>query len=230
MRVWREIGLAIIFGTAVQFLCSCSSTQTSQGDNNPSAAQGGATPAPSNPQGGPDQKTITTAITQGVNSSFQHVYNFARAGAPKEVKGLVDVMQTQGNDQRVYSNMCALENAVVDYSSQHGGQFPPVINNFMNDSLAKQFNKNSSLFFKRFDPDHGIVNPYTNNAEWPKLGSMDDVTAARNGNPPAIPPGSLEYCYGGSQNSYVIMGGGRDGKALTDTVNPGKTLMRTSGQ
>ncbi len=85
----------------------------------------------------------------------------------------------------------------------------------MNSYLLKNTNKNP-LLPTEYISGQGFVNPFTKKPEWPTIGYMTDVMTVRKSDPPPLPAGQIQYSHIINGEHYAILGGGADGKALTE--------------
>lgn len=124
-------------------------------------------------------------------------------------------------DRQVWTNMRDLQTAAEHYAANHGGDYYPTdIDDSFKSYLPGGGDDNQT------PRPVGLINPFTGANEWPAKGSPKDITALRNGSPPWLPPGKIEYSPIGDGKGYAIIGGGHDGRTLRDY--DGKVLVFTN--
>jgi hypothetical protein len=124
-------------------------------------------------------------------------------------------------DKIVWTNMRDLQTAAEHFAANHGGdKYPTEIDDDFKSYLP------GGAEDGRTPRPVGLINPFNGSNEWPTLGSVKDVLSVRNAPPPIIRPGGIEYSSLEGGAGYAIIGGGHDGKALTDY--DGKTLVFTN--
>ncbi len=117
-------------------------------------------------------------------------------------------------DEAVRANMRTVQLAAESYAIEHDGLFPKAIDNdFKSFMPGGEYSKAAA---------DGPANPFTTKKEWPAVGTITDVKAARSAAPPALEMGKIEYSCIDNGKGYAIIGGGHDGKAL-----PGKGEDKT---
>ncbi len=103
-------------------------------------------------------------------------------------------------NQQIVSNMESVQRVVTQYAGTHGGRFPVKV-----DEL------------KEFFPggQKGLPNPCNGKLEYPVPGGSTDLEATRSSAATKnMIPGSIEYNLLPDLATYVIVGGGEDGKGL----------------
>lgn len=150
------------------------------------------------------------------SESLGKVADTMRPFMSKEDQAKLDKGIIRNQESLLRYAMNHLESAVVQYASEHGGEPPALIDDRMHGYLVKEMNKNS-LLPTQYIRGKGIVNPFTNQAEWPSIGTISDVTAVRKADPKPMRPGEIQYnsIHG---KSFAIIGGGANGKALSEPL------------
>lgn len=120
-------------------------------------------------------------------------------------------------DEAVKANMRTVQLAAESYAIEHDGLFPKLIDNDF-----KSFMPGGEHLKAAAD---GPANPFTTKKEWPAVGTITDVKAAREAAPPKLEMGKIEYSCIDNGKAYAIIGGGHDGKALPGKDEKNKTLV-----
>jgi hypothetical protein len=115
----------------------------------------------------------------------------------------IDLSHGKATAKQTYDNMHGLQMVVESYATETGGVYPTTID----EAVFKKASSNTDC----------LMNPITHNLEQPQVGHISDVKAARNTfKTISVTPGGLQYCaLGNNADSYAILGGAEDGKALT---------------
>ncbi len=110
----------------------------------------------------------------------------------------------------VKRNMRATQVAVEFYAVDHAGRYPTSID----DAFKSYFPGGANTESPAANGPQPLTNPFTGKAEWPSLGTIRDVKLARASAPQPIEPGKIEYSPIRGGESYAIIGGVHNGKAL----------------
>jgi hypothetical protein len=119
----------------------------------------------------------------------------------------------------VKANMRTVQNAAEKYSTDHTFMYPT------------QIDDDFKCYFPEGDPaakkaGKAPLNPFTGTAEWPVLGSVKDLSAARAEMPVELGKGVIEYSPLDGGKSYAIRGGAENGKAVVgDSATAGSTVL-----
>lgn len=126
----------------------------------------------------------------------------------------------ESRDVEVRDTMRRVQVAAERYAANHGeDKYPTEIN----DSFKSYFpgGGDDDIHPAAFGP----VNVFTGKNEFPSLGKIVDVHAARFGSRQHIEAGHILYCPLNNGKAYAILGGAHDHKALLDEKNPGQILI-----
>lgn len=125
--------------------------------------------------------------------------------------------QQKAKNAMVKANMRSAQIAAESYAMDKGGGYPEEIDT----AFESYYPGGVPQTLAGLAP----TNPYTSKKEWPVMGMVLDVDAARNAEPGPMAKGVVEYSVivdGGPVN-YAIRGGGGNGNALSGLET--KTLV-----
>ena len=138
------------------------------------------------------------------------ILSFALTGCA----GDFSAAQDKARAAAVKANMRTVQIAAESYSTDNGGAYPKAI-----DDQFKSYFPGGGSDGKTPAPD-GLSNPFDNKKEWPTMGTITDLKAARE-KPVSIPAGTIQYSLLPSGDSYAIIGGAKgDQEVSTDDGKP----------
>ena len=117
----------------------------------------------------------------------------------------------------VRSNMKKVQLAAEKYFGEHSYRYPTAID----DDFKSYFKASDD---EGNESSNSLTNPFTGTEEWPVLGSVTDLEAARQQQPEALKRGTLEYSPIEGGKSYAIRGGAENDLAIADEEK-GTTLV-----
>ena len=127
--------------------------------------------------------------------------------------------QDKAREASVKGNMRTAQIAAEAYAVDSAGSYPQGVDTAYESYFpGGQSDKQTS--------GNAPVNPFTSNAEWPKVGSVSDVQTARKTAPSSSigSAGQIEYSSITNGTSYAIRGGNKKGVPLGG-VSAGTTLV-----
>lgn len=122
-------------------------------------------------------------------------------------KSIVQGSQNRARESLLKANMRSVELAVESYAIDAGGNYPKAI-----DALLKSYFPHGS----NGQPEtagEAPENPYTMKKEFPVLGHVTSVAAARQDTSQTLAPGCIQYSLMGN-NKYAIIGADEHGKPI----------------
>ena len=132
--------------------------------------------------------------------------------------------QAKAKEASVKANMRSLQIVAESYAIDHAGNYPTKI-----DTEVKSYYPNGSNDGKTRIEGSAPVNPFTSVREWPVLGKVTDLDAARADVNAKVPEGTVRYSaiYSGNHEplSYAIMGGGKEGHVILNTKKDGALVL-----
>ncbi len=105
------------------------------------------------------------------------------------------------------ANLEVVQNAAEKYAKEHLYLYPTQID----DDFKACFPEGDPATKK---PGKAPLNPFTGNPEWPVIGKVTDLVAARTTTPEQIGKGVIEYSPINGGKDYAIRGGADTGKAM----------------
>lgn len=130
--------------------------------------------------------------------------------------------QDKAREASVKANMRTAQIAAESFATDNGGTYPTAVDT----SYESYFPGGGSD--GQTAAKAGPVNPFTNAAEWPIVGSVSDVQTTRGAAPTSVgSKGNVEYSpIGKAPNvtSYAVTGTGKNGSLLGGNA-PGTTLV-----
>lgn len=130
--------------------------------------------------------------------------------------------QDKAREASVKGNMRTAQIAAEVYATDQAGVYPPDVS-----TPYQSYFPGGKSDGVDIGTAKGPLNPFNNKAEFPIIGSVSDVAAARAAAPSSIgAPGTVEYSpiAGAQPNSYAIRGAGKNGNALGG-LSAGTTLV-----
>jgi hypothetical protein len=138
------------------------------------------------------RRAIALSLLTAVSATLLSSCTIADAFKRGYVKGM-----NKGKDALVVEEMVKVESAVRKYAGVHGGKFPAKIDESFKDYYEGGFNY------------------FTEKKEMPVNGNRPNIEALRHGKRPHLSPGVIEYnCVDGG-DTYAIIGGAHDSRAIT---------------
>lgn len=125
--------------------------------------------------------------------------------------------QRRAQSMILRSNMRNLQLAVMGYFNTHK-KYPLQVD----DEFKSYFPGGKPGKVATREP---FLNPFTGEAQWPKLGTRPNLQALKDGPPPEISPGVVEYNVFDGGLHYAIIGGDSNGKAVTSVEDSKKPLV-----
>lgn len=128
--------------------------------------------------------------------------------------------QDKAREASVKANMRTAQIAAEAYATDNGGTYPTSVNDAYKSYFPGGASDGSTA------APAGPVNPFTNIAEFPVVGSVSDISGTRAAAPAATggQQGQVVYCPQTPPTSYAILGTGKNVKALGGT-SPNTTLV-----
>lgn len=124
------------------------------------------------------------------------------------IPGYFEVLGKKKNEA-VKENMRLVQSYVEQFAQDHKGIYPSNIEDF------KSYFPGGSPPLVTGKP---LINPFSPQSEWPVLGEVKDVSAARKTPPSGMGEGTIEYSPlsngAGTTNGYAIRGGGYGQRAI----------------
>ena len=141
--------------------------------------------------------SVTLILAAGFVSSCAH-----------QNVGVANSFDGEAKNLAVRANMKNTQAAAEAYFKDHTYMYPKEI-----DDEFKSYFPGGDVASKK--PGNAFINPFTGQVEWPVLGSVTSVQAARSGPTKPLNKGVIEYSPIDGGKSYAIRGGGWDDKEIT---------------